>query len=126
MNAEQFEQRALVDRTLANYLDEVVEKAEPEEVSREVGVSVLLAVAAYALYRIAKNHFDQKRGLAEAELRDRMLDQVERLVKKGWSRDQALATVEKISKEVASLRSESPAIKAALAVLKGGNEGGGA
>lgn len=76
---------------------------------------------AYALYRLAQNYFDHQRGLAEAELRKLMLDQVEFLVKEKWPREKALAAVQAVSKDIAGLRPDSPALKAALALLKSGD-----
>jgi hypothetical protein len=77
------------------------------------------------LYRLAKNHFDHQRGLSEAELRVLMLDQVESLIQQKWPRDKALAAVQAVNKDVASLRMDSPALKAALALLKSGDTASG-
>jgi hypothetical protein len=121
MDAEQFRKRAEVDQTLADYLDEVAQAADPGPAHRSLVLGALFVVTAYALYRMAKNHFDLQRGLDEAELRQLMLDQVEALVQKGWDRSQALEAIGKVSKDVASLRADSPALKAALALLKGGS-----
>jgi hypothetical protein len=121
MNAEQFRQRAELNQTLADYLDEVAQEADPDQAHRAGGLALLFGVAVYALYRVAKNHFDHQRGLDEAELRQLMLDQVDALVQKGWDRDKALDAVLKVSKDVASLRPDSPAFKAAIALLQAGN-----
>lgn len=121
MTAEQFYHRAELDQTLADYLDEVAYEANPEQADRSVALGMLFGVAAYALYRLAKNHYDYQRGLDEAELRELMLDQVDALVQKGWSQDKALAAVQAVAKDIASLRPDSPALKAALALLKAGD-----
>src|SRR5208282_328532 len=98
MNAELFRQRAELNQELADYLDEVAQAADPEQSQRTMGLAALFAVAAYALYRLAKNHFDHQRGLSESELRQEMLDQVEALVKAGWTREKALAAVLRVNK----------------------------
>jgi hypothetical protein len=121
MDAEQFRQRAELDQTLPDYLDDVAQKADPDQAAhRAAAMTLLFGVAAYALYRLAKNYFDHKRGLQEAELRKLMEEEVEVLAQKGWSRDKALEVVQKVSKEVASLRPDSPVLKAALALLGNG------
>lgn len=118
MSPEQFEQRAALDQTLADYLDELAQEADPDQGHRSVALGLLFGMAAYALYRLAKNHFDYQRGLNEAELRQLMLDQVDALILKGWGRDKALVAVQAVSKDVANLRPDSPALQAALALLK--------
>jgi hypothetical protein len=126
MNPEQFRQRAQLDQTLADYLDEVAQEAEPDQAQRTVSLGVLFAVAAYALYRMATNYYDNQRGLDEAMLRQLMLDQVDALVGKGWGREKAVDAVQAVSRDIASLRSDSPALKAALLILKAGaSEAGG-
>jgi hypothetical protein len=115
---EQFCQHAKLDQNVADYLDDIAQTADPNHAHRTVGLDVLFVMAAYALYRLAKNYFDHQRGLAEAELRRQLLDQVEALVKGGWSRDEALAAALAVSKEVATLRPDSPAVKGAIALLK--------
>lgn len=117
MDATQFRQAAERNETLADYLDEVAQGAEPDEARRSTVATALFGVAAYAVYRWAKNYFDHHRGLEEADLRQMMLAQVEELVRQGWGRDKALEAVLKISKDVASLRPENPIVKAALSLL---------
>ena len=125
MNAEQFRKGAEVNETLRMYLDEVEQDADPDNGERSFALSALFSVAAYALYRLAKNYFDLQRGLDEAELRQAMLQEVEHLVQNGWGRDKALAAVQKVSKDIATLRPDSPALNAALALLKGAAAGKG-
>ena len=121
MDAEGFQQRVeKMGGNLADYLDEVAQDADQDQIP-DRSVSLLFGVAAYAMYRMAKNYFDHKRGLGEEELRQLMLDQVESLVKVKWPRDKALAAVLAVSREVASLRPDSPFLKAALALLNGGD-----
>ena len=116
MDAVQFRQAAERNEELADYLDEVAQGAEPDEARRSMVAAVSGAVA-YAVYRLTKNYFDYQRGLDETELRQQMLAQVEELVRLGWGGAKALEAVLKISKDVASLRSESPIVKAALSLL---------
>ena len=120
MNAEDFLQR--VEKTggdLADYLGEVAQEADQDQIrNRSVALTLLFGVAAYAMYRMAKNYFDHQRGLGEAELRQLMLDQVEVLVEAKWTRDKALAAVQAVSKDIASLPPDSPALKAALTLLR--------
>lgn len=121
MNPEQFRKQAELNQTVADYLDEVAQGANSVQADRSMALGMLFGVAAYALYRLAKNYFDHQRGLDEAELRQQMLEEVETLVGSGWDREKALAAVLNVTKEVATLRPDSPALKAALALLKGGD-----
>ncbi len=125
MDAEEFSKQAELNQGLADYIDEVAQAADPDEGNRAIGFEAIFFVAAYALFRMAKNYFDHKRGLIEADLRQKMLDQVDGLVQKGWGRDKALAAVQSISKDVATLRSDSPALKAALDLLAKGSSSAG-
>jgi hypothetical protein len=118
MDFEQFRRRAELNQAVADYLDEIAQAADPDQAHRSVTLGILFAVSTYALYRLAKNYFDHQRGLSEAELRQEMLEQVEVLEKSGWDRDKALATVLTVSKETATLRPDSPALEAALALMK--------
>ncbi len=121
MSPEEFRGEAELNTTVSNYLDRVAQKADPKVIrDRSVALTLLFGVAAYALYRKAKNHFDHQRGLDEAELRQIMLDQADALVQKGWAPDKALEAIETVSKDVAGLRPDSPVLKAALAVLGNG------
>jgi hypothetical protein len=124
MNFEQFRRGAQLNQELADYLDGVAQEANPGKADRSfaLGVGMLFGVAVYGLYRMAKNYLDHKKGLSEAELRQEMLGQVEELVKSGWDRDKALAAVLAVSKDVASLRHDSPALEAALSLLKAGGK----
>jgi hypothetical protein len=118
MDADRFRTSAELNQDLADYLDGVAQAADPEQAHRSAGLTLLFIPAAYALYRLAKNHFDHQRGLSEEELRQKMLDQVDTLVKGGLTHDKALAAVLKVSKDVATLREDSPILKAALELLK--------
>lgn len=120
MSFQQFRGRAELNETVADYLDEVAQQASPDQAHRSVGLDMLFGLAAYALYRQAKNYLDHRRGLIEAELNEKMLDQVETLVSGGWDREKALAAVLAVNKEVATLRPDSPALKEALALLGAG------
>jgi hypothetical protein len=120
MDAEAFRKQAELNQELADYIDEVAQATDPEQANRTILFDSLFAVAAYALFMLAKNYFDHQRGLNEAALRQIMVDQVDVLVQKGWSKERALAAVEAVSKDVATLRSDSPVLKAALDLLTKG------
>jgi hypothetical protein len=121
VSPENFQERAAVEQGIADYLEGVTRRIDQDDGQRSLAVSALFGVAAYALYRLAKNYFDYQRGLDEADLRQVMLQEVEVLVQKGWGRDKALTAVQKVSKEIASLRPDSPAVTAAIKLLKQGD-----
>jgi hypothetical protein len=120
MDADEFHKRAELNQELADYIDEVALAANPHEVDRTMGFEPVCFLVAYALFRMAKNYFDYERGLNEADLRQTIIDQVDGLVQMGWDRDEAIEAVERISKDVATLRPESPILKAALDILTKG------
>lgn len=126
MTAEEFRERAMLDQTVADYLDDVAQEAIPGQNDRGGALALLFGIVAYALYRLAKNYFDHQRGLDETELRQEMLTQVDRLIQQGWGRDKALAAVLKVSKDVASLRPDNPALTAAMTLLGAGRPKTGA
>jgi hypothetical protein len=121
MDAEAFLKQAELNRELADYIDEVAQATDPEQANRTVLFEAVFVVAGYALYRLAKNYFDHKHGLNEAELTQKMLNQVDGLVQKGWSKDKALAAVQSVSKNIATLRTESPVLKAAIDLFSKGS-----
>jgi hypothetical protein len=125
MNPEEFRKQAELNQELADYMDEVAQATDPEQANRTILFDAIFAVTAYALFRMAKNYFDHKRGLDESDLRQKMLDQVDGLVQKGWGRDKALAAVQSISRDVATLRPDSPVLKATLDLMKGAHSSGG-
>jgi hypothetical protein len=118
MNAEQFRQSAETDQGLADYLDEIAQSASPAETDRSMGLDILFVTAGYALYLWVRNYLDHKRGLQEAELRRLMEAEIEKLVKKGHSREEALSAVLAVSKAVASTPPDDSVLKAGLALLK--------
>ena len=119
MNEEQFCERAKVTQALADYLDDVVAEADPSDTRDGGATAVLFAIAAYTLYRFAKNSLDHDRGKAESELREEMLVHVERLTKEGWSREKALKAVMKMNGEVAKLRTDDSLLATVFNMIKG-------
>jgi hypothetical protein len=125
MNLEEFCKQAELNQELADYIDEVAQATDPEQANRTIMFDAIFAVTAFALFRMAKNYFDYKRGLNESDLRQKLLDQVDGLVQKGWSRDKALATVQSVSRDVAKLRVDSPVLEACLEILTRGAKSSG-
>jgi hypothetical protein len=116
---------AIPEKILANYLESITTDTL-KEVMQGGGkrdpnpyVGVVFAVAAYTLYRLAKNYFDKQRGLDEAELRTKMLDQIQKLVDNDLSHSEAVKIVEKVSKDIATLRSDNSIITFILAWIRG-------
>ena len=118
MNPDQFRQSAEADQRLADYLDEIAQSASSGESDRSIGLDILFVTAGYALYVWARNYLDHQRGLQEAELRRLMETEIDKLVKKGHSREEALSAVLAVSKAVASSPPDDSVLKAGLALLK--------
>jgi hypothetical protein len=122
MNAQEFRHQVeWKGGDLAEYIDQVAQAADPYQDSiHGAAPSQMFGVAAYGVFQVAKSYFENKRGLRETELHELMLDQVAALVCEKWPTDDALATVQAVSKNVSRLHPDSPALKAALTLLRCG------
>jgi hypothetical protein len=117
MNAVEFRSRAEMSQPLADYLDEVAQQSETRDGERTVVVDLLFVLAAHALYVYARNYLDHKRGLDQAELRAKMLEQVDHLVGEGYARDEALAAVSAVSKIVETHPPDDSLLTTAIGLL---------
>jgi len=118
MDSTDFRRATETTTALAVYVDSVAEAAANE---RERGIvpDVFMAAAASALYLWLRNYVDFKRGLNEAELRQRMEQEVDDLVKQGYPRKEALNAVLAISKAVTLRMPSKAVVDAGLAILEG-------
>jgi hypothetical protein len=96
MDAAQFTQYAQQDPRLNAFLQEIaadvadqVPLEEPQRYITVAGVDILIAVAAYALYRWLKDYFDHRRALNEAEILRQQEQVVAALVKDGFTAKEA-------------------------------------
>jgi hypothetical protein len=118
MDVNQFRERAETNQVLADYLDDVAQKAAEPETARTVGVDLLFIVAAQALYLLVRNYLEHQRGLQQADLRRKMEQEIGDLVKSGYSTEQALASVIEVSKAITNNPPGDSILKAGLALLQ--------
>src|SRR4051794_32662398 len=91
MDALQFEQRVQEDAALQSLVREVAGEAarevsvsEPQRFVTVSGVDLLFSLAAYALYRWAKEHFDHRRAKGEAEVLQQQEQVIAALIEDGF------------------------------------------
>lgn len=128
MDATQFAQRAKEDPQLNAFLKEIAEdvakQVPAEEAQRYItvtGVDILIAVAAYALYRWLKDYFDHRRALKEAEILKQQEQVIAALIKDGFPPNDARAVTVALLKRIAQRSAEDPVLKAAAVLVGKGN-----
>src|SRR4030065_2735992 len=97
MDAAKFMQQTKADPQLNAFLKEVAEGAGKQVQMEEpqgytvAGVDILIAVAAYALFRFLKDYFDHPRGLNEGDIALHQEKIVDALIKDGFKPREAAA-----------------------------------
>jgi len=109
---------------LSAFLREVAEETaqqvsleEPQSYITVTGVDLLFTVSAYALFRWAKDAFDHRRALNEAEIARQQEQLIAALIQDGFPPDKAQAVVTTLLKNIAVRTQDDPAIKKALSLL---------
>lgn len=93
---------------------------EPTEKSERyvVGVDdVLIAVATYALFRWAKDYFDNKRAENETAIAERRVRITKGLVSDGFAPDQAEAVTEGLLAQIAKRTEDDSVLQKAVALV---------
>jgi hypothetical protein len=119
MDATAFEQHARQDPQLEAFLREVAEDVA-QQISIEepqrfavTGVDILLGLAAYALYRWAKDYFDHRRALHEIDVAKQQVQLIEGLIADGFPLKDAQATAAALLKGIAKRTGDDPALQTA-------------
>ena len=123
MDVAEFTQQAREDPQLNAFLTEVAEEAG-EHISIEeptsytvTGVDLLIAVAAYALYRYLKDYFDKRRALNEVEVLKKQEEVIAALIEEGFYPKDAQAVTIALLENIAKRSSDNPAFKKAVGLL---------
>jgi hypothetical protein len=123
MDATAFEQHARQDPQLEAFLREVAEDVA-QQISIEepqrfavTGVDILLGLAAYALYRWAKDYFDHCRALHEIDVAKQQVQLIEGLIADGFPPKDAQATAAALLKGIAKRTGDDPALQTARALV---------
>jgi hypothetical protein len=123
LDAIQFTQFGKEDPQLNSLLSEVAieagDQVEFDDTQRYAvtGVDILVAIAAYALYRFLKDFFDYRRGLNEVELLRKQEEVISALIEDGFPPEQAKAVTVALLKQISKRGADDPAIKAAASIL---------
>jgi hypothetical protein len=127
MDAIEFEQHAGTDPEIRAFLREVAEDVA-QQVSVEepqrfavTGVDILLGLAAYALYRWAKDYFDHRRALHEIDVAKQQAQLIESLITAGFPAKDAQAAAVALLKGIAGRAVDDSALKTARALVGEGN-----
>lgn len=123
MDFSQFEQQTRGDAGLSAFVQETaadVNRQGPMEKSDRfvVGIDdVLIAVVTYALFRWAKDYFDNKRAENETALAERQARITKQLIADGFPPDQALSATESLLKQIAKRTEDDPVLQKAVALI---------
>lgn len=124
MDATQFTQRAKQDPQLNAFLKEIAEDAskqisveEPQRFLTVTGVDILIAIAAYALYRWLKDYFDHRRALKEVEILKQQEQIIAALIKDGFPPGDARVVTVALLKQIAKRNADDPVLKAAAGLI---------
>ena len=123
MDAAEFTQQAKDDPQLNAFLTEVAEESG-EQISIEeptrytvTGVDILIAVAAYALYRLLKDYFDNRRALNEAEILKKQEEVIAALIEAGFYPKDAQSVTIALLENIAKRSNDDPVLKKAVGLL---------
>jgi hypothetical protein len=126
MDAAQFMQQSKQDPQLNALLTEIALDAS-EEIQMEepqsyaiTGVEILLAVAAYALFRFLKDYFDHQRALNEVDVALHQEKVVDALIKDGFKPKDAVAVTGAMLNRIAKRGQDDPAFQTALGMIGSG------
>lgn len=126
MDATQFMQQARQDEQISALLQDVASEATTQvEVDTPdsymvTGVDILIAMAAYALFRLLKDYFDQKRALNEVAVLKEQQKIVTSLIEDGFKPKEAVAVTDALLDRIAKRGKDDPAMKAALKMFESG------
>lgn len=128
MDATQFTQHTKQDAQLNAFLEEIAEDAskqigieEPQRFLTVTGVDILIAIAAYALYRWLTDYFDHRRALQEADILKQQEQIIAALIKDGFPPKDAQAVTVVLLKRIARRAADDPVLKAAAWLIGKGN-----
>lgn len=123
MDAAEFTQQAKEDPQLNAFLTEIAEEAG-ERISIEepthytvTGVDILIALAAYALYRFLKDYFDKRRALNEVEILKKEEEVIAALIEDGFYPKDAQAVTVSLLENIAKRSTDDPVFKKAVGLL---------
>ena len=123
MDFPQFEKQIGGDDTLSTLILEVAREIgtqiPTEGTGRYVAVAddVLISLAAYALFRWAKDYFDYRRAQNETEIAERRVRIIQGLVADGFEPEKAQAVTEGLLKQIAKRTEDDPVLQKAVKLI---------
>jgi hypothetical protein len=125
MNQQEVVSALKADSIVRPFLERVISQAElthPEEGPKQyavTGIDVFLTIAAYSLFRWAKEHFDAKKDAARARAVAEHSSLIAELVKAGFPATEAREIVMSLMKEVGSRNENDPVLLAVQRMTQG-------
>ena len=126
MDAAQFMQQSKEDPQLNSLLSEVAQEAgqqvemeEPQSYTLG-GMEILIAVAAYALFRFLKDYFDHRRGLNEVDIALQQEKIVAALIQDGFKPKEAAVVTGALLNRIAKRGQDDPAFQTAVGLMASG------
>lgn len=123
MEYTQFEQQMRADAPLSALVHDAAMEIRSEGIIEQsgqyvVGVDdIFIGLAAYALFRWAKDYFDYKRAQSETEIAERRARIVAGLVADGFEPEKAQAVTEGLLKQIAKRADDDPVLQKAVALI---------
>jgi hypothetical protein len=126
MDAIEFMNQSKEDPQLSSFLSEVaveagkqVQMEEPQSYTI-AGVDILIAIAAYALFRFLKDYFDHRRGLNETDIALHQEKIADALIKDGFQPKEAIAVTGALLDRIAKRGKDDPAFQTAVGLIESG------
>jgi hypothetical protein len=124
MDASQFVELAGRDPEVAKFIKEVAAnatghvEAETPRSYTLTGADFLIGIAAYALYRWLKDHFDHRRSMNETEVVREQTQIIGELIKEGVEPEAAQAVTVALLDQIAKRGVDDPMLNKAAGIVK--------
>lgn len=125
MEFNDFETDIRNEKLVTGFLQEVLNDIPSAKVKEEHdrmlvvgGLDALFVIAAYALFRWAKDYLDNSRATRETDLAKYQQELISKLITEGFSRKEATATTQSLLDKISKRAAESdPALQKVLSLI---------
>jgi fucose permease len=128
MDFKEFQQQVVEQKQLNSFLQETAAESMKSLLTEEsrrsftvTGMELLFAIATYALYRLAKEFFDNRRALNEVKIAMQQEKLISSLIKDGFPHKEAHIVAVTLLKGISKRTEDDPALKEAFAILERGS-----
>ena len=126
MDFSQLDQQTKEDKQLSVMIQEMAGEMESQGAIEKSGRyiagvdDVFIGLAAYALFRWAKDYFDYQRAKNETEIAERRARIVAGLTADGFEPEKARAVTEGLFRQIAQRTEDDPVLQKAVALIRSG------